>query len=64
MTYLYEVGAVRWKRHLSKNGDPRCHRAPKGWEASADVRYYHPTTGRPLRGDGQWWIREMFVGKD
>ncbi len=60
MTYAYELGAVRWKRHNGKK-DVRAHRPPKGWEAIADVLEYHPVTGRPFRFS-QWWIREVYTG--
>lgn len=64
MAYLYEIGAVRWKRWTG-DGDVRCYRARKGWgNVTADLYWDHPTTGRPFRNGGQWWIREMFVGRD
>jgi hypothetical protein len=57
--YLYEIGAVRWKRLAS--GDPRSYRPNKGWEATAHFWDSHPMTGRTLR-KAQWWIREEYVG--
>ena len=60
MTYLYEIGAIRWRRNPP--GDPRGYRPDKGWEAQADMLDYHPTTGKPLKS-AQWWIREIYTGK-
>ncbi len=62
MAWLYEPGAIRWKRHTA-GYDVRAHRAPKGWVAEAGVLEYHPITGRRLNRS-QWWIRETFIGEE
>ena len=62
MRYYCELGAVRWLRHTGRC-DVRGHLTPKGWEASADMLEYHPTTGEPLDGC-EWWIRETYTGYD
>lgn len=60
MAYVYESG-TRWRRFTGK-GDVRAYRAPRGWEATAEVCEYHPVTGKKLRFS-QWWICERFVGE-
>lgn len=59
MAYIYTSGN-RWKK-WNGDGDVRAYRAPKGWEAYAELCDYHPVTGKKLRVP-QWWIRERFVG--
>ena len=62
MGWNYVYGARRWKRFDGK-GDVRSHRAPKGWEASAELLDCHPLTGkRFINGRVEWWICEKFVG--
>ena len=58
-TYLYEKGAVRWRKNPP--GDPRGYRPAKGWDAEAVLIDYHPLTGRPFRVS-TWWIRETYNG--
>lgn len=61
MSYCYEVGAVRWKRH-DGNGDVRSSKVPAGWSASASILDDHPVTGKPLKYP-QWWLRFEFDGE-
>jgi hypothetical protein len=60
-TYLYNVGTVRWRRYTGE-GDVRAYRAPKGWDAFADLRDTHPITGAQMPRS-QWWIREKYTGR-
>ncbi len=60
MTYLYELGAMRWKKYTG-NGDVRTTRSPAGWETFAALLDYNPITGRQLKRSC-WWIRETFTG--
>lgn len=62
MSWHYEIGATRWKRHDGKK-DVRAHRPPKGWDAYAERVEYHPITGKPLKNPG-WWIRETYSGDE
>lgn len=61
MTYHYEIGAVRWRRHTG-TCDVRAARLKRGWKGFADQLEYHPVTGRKLRR-AQWWIRETYTGE-
>ena len=64
MSYHYEPGAVRWKRHTSGR-DVRCCAPPKGWEREAMLLEKHPITGRPFRLPAlQWWFRDVYKGED
>ena len=60
MTYHYEPGAVRWKRHTG-NRDVRSCAPPKGWEREAHMLEEHPVTGRPFRRV-QGWFRDTYTG--
>lgn len=60
-TYTYKVGAKRAKKYTG-NGDVRGYRAPKGWEARADLTDCNPITGRQLKRS-EWWIIETYTGE-
>lgn len=60
MSYVYEIGAMRWKR-FTGNDDVRLYRPNKGWRATAHMLDYHPTTDRHLPA-AQWWICETYYG--
>lgn len=60
MSYLYEPGAVRWKKYTG-TGDVRGYRAPKGWTTFTDLTDIHPITGKQLKR-AAWWIRETYKG--
>lgn len=62
MSWHYEIGATRWKRHDGKK-DVREHRAPKGWYSYAERVAFHPITCQPLKNPG-WWIRETYIGEN
>ena len=62
MTYHYEPGAVRWKRHTDKR-DIRCCAPPDGWERRAYQLEHHPITRKPFRLV-QWWFRDVYMGDD
>ncbi len=55
--YHYEDGTTRWRR-FNGRGDVRACRAPRGWQASADLIDVHPVTGKYLGVSG-WWIKEV-----
>lgn len=63
--YVLTVGDIRWHRYTGK-GDVRSYRAPRGWQAFAELIDYHPITGKKLGGtklpQSQWWIREEYWG--
>lgn len=59
MAYIYTSG-TRWRKFTGE-GDVRDYRAPKGWEARAELCDWHPLTGKKFR-TAQWWICERFVG--
>lgn len=60
--YLYEVGAVRWRRHDGR-GDVRSRKRAKGWYVTADLIDRHPITGKALKMS-QWWYREEYLGDE
>ena len=61
MTYHYQIGATRWKRHDSKC-DVRLSTPPKGWVRYAYQIDRHPITNKPFKGGLQWWFRDVFEG--
>lgn len=60
MTYHYEPGAVRWKRHNYKCDVRSCH-PTKGWERTAELQTLHPITGK-LLNKPEWWFRDVYKG--
>lgn len=61
MSYVYEPGAIRWKRHTGDR-DVRATRPPAGWWRQAMLIDRHPVTGRPFKFS-QWWLRDVYEGK-
>lgn len=60
MTYHYEPGTVRWKRHDGKR-DVRLCPPNKGWVREAVLIDRHPTTGKAFK-QSQWWFRDEYEG--
>jgi hypothetical protein len=55
--YHNEDGTTRW-RLFNGRGDVRAFRAPRGWQASADLIDAHPETGSYF-GVSDWRLKEV-----
>lgn len=63
MTYHYQIGATRWKRHDGKR-DVRLATPPKGWARYAYQLHRHPITNKPFKTGPQWWFLDIYTGDD